>query len=66
MSQKCPGFYSSETLCQILYFYMINAARLIPLDVIWRFMSHIVDRKNENYKKLFIVKFHQILRKGAV
>ena len=28
-------------------------------------MSHIVDRKTENYKKLFIVNFHQNLRKRS-
>ena len=39
---------------QILYFCMIIAARLVPVDVIWRFMSHNVDRKTENYKKLFL------------
>ena len=50
---------------QNLYLCMIIAARLIPVDVIWRFMSHIVDRKTENYKKLFIVNFHQNLRKGS-
>ena len=33
---------------QILYLCMIIEARLIPVDVIWRFMSHIVDRKTEN------------------
>ena len=50
---------------QILYFCMIIAARLIPVNVIWRFMSHIVNRKTENHKKLFIVKFHQNLRKRS-
>ena len=44
---------------------MIIAARLDPVDVIWRFMSHIVDRKTENYKNLCFVKFHQNLRKWS-
>ena len=39
---------------QILYFCMIIAARLVPVDVISRFMSYIVDRKTENYMKLFL------------
>ena len=42
---------------------MIIAARLIPVDVILRFMSHIVDRKTENYRKLFIIKIHQNLKR---
>ena len=29
-------------------------------------MSHIVDRKTENYKKLFIVNFHQNPRKRSI
>ena len=45
----------------ILYFCMNNVARLLPVDVTWRFMSHIVDWKTENYKKLFFVKLHHIL-----
>ena len=50
---------------QILYFCMIIAARLIPVDVIWHFMYYIVDRTTQNYKKLFIVKFHQNERKKS-
>ena len=54
---KVNRCYNSETLAS-------NFVSLIPVDVIWRFMSHIVDRKTEIYKKLFIVKFQQTLRKG--
>ena len=31
-------------------------ARLVTVDVNWRFMSHIVDRKTENYEKLLVCK----------
>ena len=44
---------------------MIVAACLVPVYVIWRFMSHIVDRKTENYKTRCFVKFHQNLRKRS-
>ena len=50
---------------QFLYFCMIIEARLISVDLIWHFMHHIVVRKTENYKKLFIIKFHQNLRKSS-
>ena len=41
-------------------------ARLVPIDGIWRLVSHIADRKTENYKKLFFfVKFYQNLRKKS-
>ena len=33
---------------------MFILSRLIPIDVIWRFKSHIVETKAENYKKLRI------------
>ena len=59
------AFTAQRRWCQVLYFCMINAARFIPLGVIWRFISHIVDRKTENSKKLFIIKFHEILRKRS-
>ena len=54
---KVNRCYNSETLTS-------NFVSLIPVDVIWRFVSHIVDRKTEIYKKIFIVKFQQNLRKG--
>ena len=39
---------------------MIIAAHLVPVDVNGRFMSHIIDRKTENHKKLFFVKFQNL------
>ena len=42
-------------------FCMFIVSRLIPSD----FMPHIVEAKAENYKKLFIVEFHQNLNKRS-
>ena len=46
----------------ILYFCMLIIQSLISVDVILRFMSHIVESNAENYEKRFIVKFRQSLK----
>ena len=45
---------------------MLIVSPLFPIDVIWRFMYHIVEKKAENYNKLFILIFHQYLRKSKI
>ena len=58
-------FATQRRWSQILYFCMIIAARLVSVGVIWRFMSHIVEKKTEIYKKLFFLKLHENLRKRS-
>ena len=45
---------------------MFIVYRLISVDVILRFMSHIVEGKAKNCEKQFIVKFRQSLRKYSI
>ena len=75
---KCPNskleirhksrqvFITQKCWRQILYFCMFILSHLFPVDVIWRFMSHVVEKKAENCKKLFIVTFHLNRRKNNV
>ena len=49
-------FRNDDVKFCIFVFFIVS--RLIPVDVIWRFMSRFIETKTENYKTHFIVKFH--------
>ena len=59
-------FTSQKRWRQILYFCMFIISRPLPFDVIWCFTAHIVEKKTETHKKLFIVTFHQNLWKSTI
>ena len=59
-------FTTQKRWRQILYFCIFIISRLFPVEVIWRFRSHIVEKKAENYKNIFIVIFHPNRRKNNI
>ena len=64
--KKQQVFATQKRWRQILYFCMFSVSYLIPVDVIWRFMSDTVAMKGEHYLNIFIVKFNQNPRNGSI